>query len=136
MSDAVQIALIGGLPATIAALAALWVSIRTQTTAKVIEGHVNSAATKASGEIAQLRKEVEMLTKVAAENREIAAMLASRAGVVRQAERVSDRVPDVATQTLKAIEVNTEATAEATAETLKAIESNTAAIDKNTQGAA
>ena len=79
MSDAFWIALATGLPATLAALGGLWVSIKNSRKADVIVGHVNSAATKAQEEINALRREVELMRVVAAEKKETASLLAQAA---------------------------------------------------------
>jgi len=80
MTDAVWLAILATIPPTLAALGALVVSMRTDAKTDVVIGHVNSAATKAQGEIAALRHELELMRTQAAETKQTAAVLAAHAG--------------------------------------------------------
>jgi hypothetical protein len=80
MSDAFWLALLAAIPPTLAALAALFVSMRTDAKTDVVIGHVNSASTKAQGEIQALRHELELMRVQAAETKQTAAVLAAHAG--------------------------------------------------------
>lgn len=59
MTDAVAIALIGGLPLTLAAIGTLWTTLRTGAKTDVILGHVNSEKTALLTENRMLKEQLD-----------------------------------------------------------------------------
>lgn len=86
MNDTAIIALAAGVPLFTAQLVQLWISSRNNKAlrevkeeAKVITGHVNSAATAAAEKINGLEKQISDLTTALSERKETAALLAQAA---------------------------------------------------------
>jgi hypothetical protein len=76
MTDPVALAIVAAIPPTLAALAALLVSIRNSRKADVIVGHVNSSASAATAKIEGLQAQVADLIKSRSDDKETAALLA------------------------------------------------------------
>jgi hypothetical protein len=90
MTDAIAVALVGGLPLTIAALGTLVVSLRNGGKADVIIGHVNSEKTAAEGRELTLRAENKLLRESLEESRQAAALLAQAVALSQAAVRVGN----------------------------------------------
>jgi hypothetical protein len=76
MTDAVAIALIGGLPLTLAAIGGLYVQLSTRGKIEVIQGHVNSEKTADAGRIAAKDMEIQLLREQIVDLKAAAGLLA------------------------------------------------------------
>lgn len=79
MTDNVALAMITGLPLTLAAIGGLYVQLTTRGKVEVIQGHVNSEKTAAEGRENTLKVENQLLREQLAEHKNIAALLAQAA---------------------------------------------------------
>jgi hypothetical protein len=120
MTDPVAIALIGGLPLTIAALGAFWQTMKNGAKSDVIIGHVNSEKTELVGKLAGKDLVIAAKDNVIAMQAAHIEDLKRAAGLLAQAQAARTREGPIAT------------TAPAVVESLDRIDHNTKNIEMNT----